>query len=311
MFDSTDPERTAAFLAATYGAPVKMSAGRAGYRFRHTRLGQGPLYFNTIDHTATTEYHADPFPALIVVRVHRGVRTDLDLDERLGPGDISLHAHPGRPYHTRLASIRHTAVLIPPQAVAEVARNRPDDPLPPLRFSSLRPIGPAAARGWLQAADYVAASLSADPETMARPLLAGAATRLLAAHLLATFPTAWLSEPHHQDRVDATQTTLARAMAFIDANADLDITALDIARAAHVTVRAVQLAFRRHVRTTPMAYLRRVRLERAHEQLCAATWGDGTTVTAVAARWGFFHPGHFAAVYQQTYGRPPSRTLRT
>jgi len=31
--------------------------------------------------------------------------------------------------------------------------------------------------------------------------------------------------------------------------------------AAHVTVRAVQLAFRRHLDTTPMAYLRRVRLE--------------------------------------------------
>ncbi|MCK2218346.1 helix-turn-helix transcriptional regulator [Actinomadura sp. ATCC 31491] len=310
VFDTTDPERAMALLAAAYGAPVRFSGGGEGYRFRHTRLAQGPLSFDTIDHTATTEYRAEPFPALIVVRVHRGVRTDLDRDEHLGPGGLAVHAQPGRPFHARLASIRHTAVLMPPEAVAEAARNRPDDPLPPLRFTSLRPIGPAAARAWLLAADYVAAGLRLNPEAMAQPLLAGAATRLLAAHLLATFPTTWHSEPHHLDRTDATPTTLARATAFIDASADLDITALDIARAAHVTVRAVQLAFRRHARTTPMAYLRRVRLERAHEQLRAAAPGDGTTVTAVAARWGFFHPGRFAALYQQTYGQPPSRTLR-
>ncbi|GAA3119608.1 hypothetical protein GCM10020001_044720 [Nonomuraea salmonea] len=46
----------------------------------------------------------------------------------------------------------------------------------------------------------------------------------------------------------------------------------------------------------------------AHEELRA---GDPATltVTSVAARWGFFHPGRFAASYRAVYGRTPSETL--
>jgi len=37
----------------------------------------------------------------------------------------------------------------------------------------------------------------------------------------------------------------------------------------------------------------------------------GDTVAAIAARWGFAHPGRFAAAYQQQYGTTPATTLRT
>jgi transcriptional regulator GlxA family with amidase domain len=116
-------------------------------------------------------------------------------------------------------------------------------------------------------------------------------------------------EPHHQDRTDATPTALARAIAFIDINADIDISIIDIARAACVSVRAVQLAFRRNLDTTPTAYLRRVRLARAREALVAAGPQDGTTVTQTAARWGFADPSRFAAAYRIAYGELPSHTL--
>ncbi|MEU2121774.1 helix-turn-helix domain-containing protein [Nocardia niwae] len=64
---------------------------------------------------------------------------------------------------------------------------------------------------------------------------------------------------------------------------------------------------RRHYATTPLGYLRRVRLERAHEELASAEHGDGRTV---AACWGFGNPGRLAERYQEVCGRPPSRTLR-
>ncbi|WP_067779286.1 helix-turn-helix transcriptional regulator [Nocardia amikacinitolerans] len=78
---------------------------------------------------------------------------------------------------------------------------------------------------------------------------------------------------------------------------------------AHVTIRAVQLAFRKHLDTTPMGYLRKVRLAGAHEQLLAASPDDGHTVTGVAAAWGFAHPGRFASSYRQAYGVAPQTTL--
>ena len=53
--------------------------------------------------------------------------------------------------------------------------------------------------------------------------------------------------------------------------------------AAHVTIRAVQLAFRRHLDTTPADYLRRVRLDRARHDLIAADPARDS-ITAVAYR---------------------------
>ena len=88
-----------------------------------------------------------------------------------------------------------------------------------------------------------------------------------------------------------------------------DITGAEIAAAAGVTVRAVQLAFRRHLDITPLGYLRRVRLHHAHRQLAAAD-PQHESVTAVAYRWGFANPSRFAACYRQAYGVLPSHTLR-
>ncbi|GAB1693144.1 helix-turn-helix transcriptional regulator [Krasilnikovia sp. M28-CT-15] len=108
--------------------------------------------------------------------------------------------------------------------------------------------------------------------------------------------------------VDCGPTALSRAVGFIDAHADLDISLIDIARAARVTVRAVQRAFRRHLDTTPTAYLRRVRLDRAHQQLRDASPGGPHTVGDVA-RWGYLDPTRFMADYRRTYRQPPRRTM--
>jgi AraC-like DNA-binding protein len=70
----------------------------------------------------------------------------------------------------------------------------------------------------------------------------------------------------------------------------------------------VQLAFRRHLNTTPMAYLQQVRLERARAELLAADPRQ-ETVTALALRWGFSSPSRFSALYRRAYGTVPSKTL--
>lgn len=74
------------------------------------------------------------------------------------------------------------------------------------------------------------------------------------------------------------------------------------------SARALQAAFARQG-TTPMAHWRRVRLQRAHDDLRAADPTTGVTVAQIAARWGFGHPGRFARAYATTYGRSPRVTL--
>jgi AraC-like DNA-binding protein len=72
-------------------------------------------------------------------------------------------------------------------------------------------------------------------------------------------------------------------------------------------------AFRAHhpLGLTPGQYLRRVRLAGAHADLAAGDPTAGDTVAAIAARWGFTHPGRFAAAYRTAYGISPRRTLHT
>ena len=87
-------------------------------------------------------------------------------------------------------------------------------------------------------------------------------------------------------------------------------TVADIARAATLSVRALDAGFRRHVGIPPMKYLRRVRFARAHDALVAAD-ADITTATAIAHQWGFLHYGRFAAEYQRIYGNTPAESLKS
>jgi transcriptional regulator GlxA family with amidase domain len=57
-----------------------------------------------------------------------------------------------------------------------------------------------------------------------------------------------------------------------------------------------------------MTYLRRFRLDRAHELLCSAD-PETTSVTDVAMTCGLRHLGRFAAEHHDRYGETPSQTL--
>ena len=72
-----------------------------------------------------------------------------------------------------------------------------------------------------------------------------------------------------------------------------------------VTVRALELGFRKELGKTPREFVREQRLLRARDELLRANSGDGTTVTGVACRWGFWHAGRFATSYTERFG--PSR----
>jgi AraC-like DNA-binding protein len=99
------------------------------------------------------------------------------------------------------------------------------------------------------------------------------------------------------------------AIDIIEAEADLPLTVSSLAVRSNVSVRTLYDGFRRHLGTTPMAYLRDVRLRRVHETLLESD-PSVTTVASVAHRWGFTHHGRFAAAYATRYGERPGNTLR-
>jgi transcriptional regulator GlxA family with amidase domain len=102
---------------------------------------------------------------------------------------------------------------------------------------------------------------------------------------------------------------LRRAVDAMEADPAHPFSVVELAGLAGVSVRTLQAVFSRHFGLAPMAYLRELRLTRAHEELRQARPGR-TTVALVAHRWGFSHLGRFAAAYRERYGVAPSGTLR-
>lgn len=98
------------------------------------------------------------------------------------------------------------------------------------------------------------------------------------------------------------------AMDFIEEHADEAITGPEIAKAACVSIRALQAGFHDELGMTPMAYLRNLRLDKAHADLLYGS--SEMSVSAVATHWGFWHLGRFAEQYRRKFGVLPSETLK-
>ncbi len=82
----------------------------------------------------------------------------------------------------------------------------------------------------------------------------------------------------------------------------------DISARAGVSVRTLELGFRTYLNITPAAYLRTVRLQRAHAILKAGD--DRRTVAEIGKSCGLPHAGRFAEYYVQLFGETPSETRR-
>lgn len=98
--------------------------------------------------------------------------------------------------------------------------------------------------------------------------------------------------------------TVERVVELIERDPSQLLTLGTLAEHAGVSARRLQQSFSEHVGMTPKAYLRQVRLQRAHRDLRESD----DPVGVVALRWGFANPGRFAAMYRAEYGRSPSAT---
>jgi transcriptional regulator GlxA family with amidase domain len=99
--------------------------------------------------------------------------------------------------------------------------------------------------------------------------------------------------------------TIRSAIDMIEAGAHLPLTVASIAARSHISVRALQKGFRRHLGVSPtMAYLRAVRLRHAHQALLDSDLLI-ETVASVANRWGFANLGRFSAAHATRYGESP------
>ncbi|MEZ0339120.1 helix-turn-helix transcriptional regulator [Mycobacterium sp. pV006] len=305
-FVSSDLGATEDFLSQTY---AKMSLAAEPGEQAHARVERrwlGPVSFDEVHVGFHMTYDAKPIERICLCRVHEGHIEENFIGEPtdvFAPGDVTLLSPPDLPYSGRACEATYDLTMFDPALLDRIAGYGG----PPVRLLGHRPVSPAAELQLRAAIDYVSTVARADqPPT---PLVASNTASLLAATVLSTLPNTTITELDETAGLNAAPAVLGRAVAFIDSHADRDIALADIAEAVHLTPRALQYVFRRHLDHTPMEYLRRVRLDHAHRDLVRAD-PTATSVQTIATRWGFAHAGRFASLYRQSYGCMPSETLR-
>lgn len=101
---------------------------------------------------------------------------------------------------------------------------------------------------------------------------------------------------------------LRRAEEFLREHAAKPITVSDIAEAAGVSPRTLQLAYKSAYATSPMRALTNERLRRVRYDLLHE---DEAKVSDLALKWGFAHLGRFSAAYRNRFGELPRQMVRS
>ena len=97
-----------------------------------------------------------------------------------------------------------------------------------------------------------------------------------------------------------------RSQGIVQRSPDEPVTVLDLCQQLRVSRRTLQNSFQLITGTTPVDYLRSIRLNGVRRMLQAAP--DRNSVREAAGHWGFYHLGHFSRDYRRLFDELPSET---
>lgn len=302
----TDPEALGA-LCQQIGLRAEAGSADPGFSYRLSQAGDEQV---TISEAALNgELSFRGGTEVFAVSQARGVRYDWQIAQEAGTvtGAPTLF-RPGRQGLVVAEVMRSTNVYLPVERVQATAGTLYGTDTP-VAFNSSAPASPRLGRTWSALARYgvdVVRSAAFD-----EPLVRAQLARHLTVGMLECFQLTGDRQQRYLS-IEAQTRRYRVAVQFFDDFASLPITVEDAARAAETTTEVLGRAFRANhpLQLSPAQYLRRTRLAAAHHDLAGANPGSGDTVREIAARWGFAHPGRFAAAYRAVYGITPRHTLQ-
>ncbi|MFC4901999.1 MULTISPECIES: helix-turn-helix transcriptional regulator [Kocuria] len=304
---ATEPDAVTA-LFHEIGVRFSFDPTVPGFSYRQRQDGDGQLTVVGLDLGGPFSSWGDT-DVFGVADVRAASRYDWRTSHESGSGlGRPVLFRPGHPALIVGGALEVTNVNLAPALLQSVAETVYGTEGLSVAFASAAPVSPRLGRYWTGLAGLARDTVAS--EAFAAELVRADLTRHLAVAMLECFPL--LGDP-----VERTLSTTAQArryriaVQFLDDHASLPVSIDDAARAADTTTRALVRAFRANhpLGLTPTQYLRRTRLAAAHTDLLRADPTTGATVREIALRWGFAHPGRFAAAYRAVYGVPPRRTL--
>jgi AraC-like DNA-binding protein len=302
-----DPEQAVEMVRAIYSdTRMRISGDQDTFFYRQRTITSGPLAIDAVTTPMGLQFECPSFDYLCFVAADRG-QVDVRAygqQAQLAVGNTLLYPVE-EPFTANIRDLDTLLLRLPVAPVAARAGTDPDR----FRFTAMTPNSPALGRHLCATLQYVCQALQEPDTALAHPLVLAGAIDAIAGTALATFPHN--SDPAGERLRLAWPAAIRRAAAYIEAHPHRPITLADIAAAAAISVRTLQSGFQRHLGTTPMLYLRQVRLTHAHDDLQNADPTQGDDVATIARHWGFGHLGRFAGYYRTTYGHPPRHTLNS
>jgi AraC-like DNA-binding protein len=326
MGDATEVEPTGPWIRTTspeqsihlcktsfYPHRLRLLGPSNGFGLTHRVTRVGPITVGDITYDTDValgfveiraSYHVNvPIKGWLQSR-HRGLETTPS------PEVASVYRPDGETAVTRWpAGTRNLAVKIDQVAVDRALESLIDGPVQaPIPFEATLPLNGNAAQSWVRLLLTVQRHLDWPDSVIAHSVVSVPLVESLIHGFLLVADHPYreqLAAPAEPGRPGAVR----NAMDIIEAEAHLPLTTSTLARQCHVSVRTLQEGFRRHLGMSPMAYVRVVRLRRAHRELSSAD-PFHSTVAGIAHRWGFTHLGRFAAAHKKVYGETPLQALR-
>lgn len=106
---------------------------------------------------------------------------------------------------------------------------------------------------------------------------------------------------HQEKGIDASLMHLANAISYIEDHYLEQVTLEEIATKSDISVRHLNRLFRAYYLTTPIAYLQRLRLERA----CTLLQQTNLSITEISYQSGFNDSNYLTRQFKKTYGMAP------
>lgn len=311
LFESTDLDEAREMVARTF-CDHRLSQLRSGDRFdaRHNHVAGSCFSLNYIRYGADVEIEPGELGSFYLIQIPiRGAATIRHGGrEVLATPDRATVLNPDR--HTTMrwhAGCEKILLQIDRLALTRLVETLSGHTLGgPVRFDPQIDFSTPALAAWARRVRALVAA------TDAATTASGAADpfrRLQEEDLLAGFVALQPGNAAHF--FDGPAGTIhprhvKRALAHIRTHLDGPISLADLAAAAGVSGRTVQLGFQATFGMSPLQMARIERLKQVHFALLSRA--DDTSIADLASSWGFGHLGRFSALYRQRFGCLPSET---